>query len=140
MTEQEILDFIKKAQIDTTVAAGIVSPQDAAEFIDLTREQTAILDVIRVESDIRKSLNLDTLTLGEPVVVAGQEGTEPDAADVVAAGRSRATLTPSEILAAFDVTYSWLRTPRASARPKDAAGRSKRSTSSSPSVSARTSS
>lgn len=66
--------FIKKAQIDTTVAAGIVSPQDAAEFIDLTREQTQILKVIRVETGIRKSLNLDTLTLGEPVVVAGQEG------------------------------------------------------------------
>ena len=109
MTEQEILDFIKKAQIDTSVAAGIVSPQDAAEFIDLTREQTAILETIRVETGIRKSLNLDTLTLGEPVVVAGQEGVEPDAADVVAAGRSRATLTPTEILAAFDVTYSWLR-------------------------------
>ena len=108
MTNEELFEIIK-AQIDTSVAAGIVSPQDAAEFIDLTREQTAILQEIRVETDIRKSLNLDTLTLGEPVVVAGVEGTEPDSADVVAAGRSRATLTPLEILVAFDVTYSWLR-------------------------------
>ncbi|MCH7566766.1 MAG: hypothetical protein IH787_03785 [Nitrospirae bacterium] len=100
---------IVKAQIDTSITAGTVSAQDASEFIDLSREQTQILDVIRVETGIRKSLNLDTLTLGEPVIIAGVEGTEPAAGDVVAAGRSRATLTPIEILAAFDVTYSWLR-------------------------------
>lgn len=108
MTNDELFDILK-AQIDTSVAAGLVSAQDAAEFIDLSREQTQILQVIRVETGIRKSLNLDTLTLGEPVIVAGVEGTEPDASDVVAAGRSRATLTPKEVLAAFDVTYSWLR-------------------------------
>ena len=100
---------IVKAQIDTSITAGTVSAQDASEFIDLSREQTQILDVIRVETGIRKSLNLDTLTLGEPVIIAGVEGEEPDAADVVAAGRSRATLKPLEVLAAFDVTYSWLR-------------------------------
>ncbi len=107
----EIAQLVKliKAQIDTSVVAGTVSATDAAEFIDLSRDQTAILDVIRVETDIRKSLNLDTLTLGEPVVVAGVEGVAPDDADVVAAGRSRATLVPIQVLAAFDVTYSWLR-------------------------------
>ncbi len=64
----EINDLVRliKAQIDTSVVAGTVSATDAAEFIDLSRDQTAILDVIRVETDIRKSLNLDTLTLGEP--------------------------------------------------------------------------
>ena len=107
----DIRDLVKlvKAQIDTSVLAGTVSATDAAEFIDLARDQTQILDVIRVETGIRKSLNLDTLTLGEPVVIAGVEGSEPADGDVVAAGRSRATLTPTEILAAFDVTYSWLR-------------------------------
>ena len=106
----DIKDLVKivKAQIDTSITAGTVSAQDASEFIDLTREQTQILDVIRVETGIRKSLNLDTLTLGEPVIIAGVEGTEPAAGDVVAAGRSRATLLPISILAAFDVTYSWL--------------------------------
>ena len=55
---------IVKAQIDTSITAGTVSAQDASEFIDLSREQTQILDVIRVETGIHKSLNLDTLTLG----------------------------------------------------------------------------
>ena len=108
MTTEQLFEILK-AQIDTATVPGLVSSQDVEEFIDLTREQTAILQEIRVESDIRKSLNLDTLTLGEPVVIAGVEGTEPAAGDVVAAGHSRATLTPLEILAAFDVTYSWLR-------------------------------
>ena len=108
MTTEQLFEILK-AQIDTATVPGLVSSQDVEEFIDLTRDQTAILQEIRVESDIRKSLNLDTLTLGEPVVIAGQEGTEPAAGDVVAAGHSRAVLTPLEILAAFDVTYSWLR-------------------------------
>ena len=108
MTNEELLEILKST-IDTSVAAGLVSPQDAGEFIDLSIDQTQILQVIRVETGIRKSLNLDTLSLGEPVVVAGIEGQEPDEADVVAAGRSRATLTPMEILAAFNITYSWLR-------------------------------
>lgn len=68
-----------------------------------------MLKEIRVETGIVKSFNLDTLYLNEPVVVAGIEGAEPDAADVVAAGRARATLLPKEILAAFDVTYDWMR-------------------------------
>jgi len=93
MTTEELFEILK-AQIDTATVPGLVSSQDVEEFIDLTREQTAILQEIRVESDIRKSLNLDTLTLGEPVVIAGVEGTEPAAGDIVAAGHSRATLTP----------------------------------------------
>lgn len=99
---------ILKATIGTDVAAGLASAQDAAEFIDLTVDQTAILNELRVERDIVKEMNLDSLTLGEPVIIAGTEGTAPADGDVVAAGRSRAVLRPTEILAAFDVTYSWL--------------------------------
>ncbi len=108
MTTEQLFEILK-AQIDTTTVPGLVSSQDVEEFIDLTRDQQQVLQQIRVESGIRKSLNLDTLTLGEPVVIAGVEGTEPAPGDVVAAGHSRATLLPLEILAAFDVTYSWLR-------------------------------
>jgi len=108
MTTEDLFQILK-AQIDTATVPGLVSSQDVEEFIDLTREQTAILQENRVESDIRKGHSRETLTLGEPEVIAGVGGTEPAAGDIVAAGHSRATLTPLEILAAFDVTYSWLR-------------------------------
>lgn len=108
MDNQDTLEILK-ATIGTDVAAGLASAQDAAEFIDLTTDQTYVLNTLRVETGIVKDFNLDSLTLSDPVIVAGQEGTDPDAADVVAAGRSRATLTPKEVLAAFDVTYSWIK-------------------------------
>lgn len=108
MDNQDTIDILK-ATIGTDVTAGLASPQDAAEFIDLTVDQTAVLGEIRVESNIVKAFNLDSLTLGDPAIVAGVEGTDPDAGDVIAAGRGRNTLTPTEVLAAFDVTYSWLR-------------------------------
>lgn len=46
--------------------------------------------VVLMETGIRKSLNLDTLTLGEPVIVTRIEGTQTDAAEVRAAGRNSA--------------------------------------------------
>ena len=108
MTNDELLEVLK-AQIDTTATAGISAPQDAEEFIDLSVEQTPILQEIHVETGIRSAFNLDSLSLGEPVITAGTEGTAPAIADVVAAARTRKVLQPKEVVAAFDVTLSFLR-------------------------------
>ena len=42
MTTEQLFEILK-AQIDTATVPGLVSSQDVEEFIDLTREQTAIL-------------------------------------------------------------------------------------------------
>lgn len=108
LSNEELLDVLK-AQIDTTASQGIASTQDAEEFIDLSVEQSQILQTIHVETGIRTGFNLDALNLGEPVIVAGAEGAAPADEDVVAVQRARKTLQPVEVIAAFDVTFSFLR-------------------------------
>lgn len=108
MTNEQLVRLLK-AQIDTSTAAGLASPQDAEEFIDLSVDQTPVLRELRVQTGIRTSFNLDSLMLGEPTMVAAAEGTAPDAADVIAATRNRKVLTPVSSLAAYDVTFDWLR-------------------------------
>lgn len=108
LSNEELLDLLK-AQIDTAAPQGMASAQDAEEFVDLSVEQSQILRTIHVESGIRTGFNLDALNLGEPVIVAGTEGAAPGAADVVAVQRTRKLLQPTEVVAAFDVTFSFLR-------------------------------
>ena len=108
MSNEELIEVLK-AHIDTSDPSGIASAQDAEEFIDLAVEQTQVLGMIRVETGIRSAFNLDNMALGEPVTVKATEGTAPDPADVVAVTRTRKALTPQEVIAAFDVTFSFLR-------------------------------
>ena len=108
MTNEELVGVLK-ATIDTTGTAGLAAPQDAESFIDLSREQTSVLQEIRVETGIKTSYNLDSIALGEPVTVAGSEGIAPAAADVTAPVRTRKILQPKEVVAAFDVSFSFLR-------------------------------
>ena len=108
MSNEELVDVLK-ATIDTTTPGGLASPQDADAFVDLTREQTAVMQEIRIETGIRTTFNIDTLNLGEPVTMAATEGVSPAAVDVIAPTRDRRVLTPKEVVAAFDVSFSFLR-------------------------------
>ena len=107
MTNEQLVNILK-ATIDTTASAGIASPEDPKEFIDLAVDQTPVLGAIRTETDIRKSRNIDTLLLSEPAMIAGVEGTAPAAADVIAPTRNRNVLTPTEKIVAFDVSFDFL--------------------------------
>jgi len=107
LTNEDLLQILK-AQIATSVG-GQASAQDAQAFIDLSVEQIAVLNMIRTETNIVTSRNLDSLDLGDPAMVAATEGTDPDSADVVAPTINRATLTPTEVLLAYDVTFDFLR-------------------------------
>ncbi|APF20392.1 hypothetical protein Calab_1459 [Caldithrix abyssi DSM 13497] len=108
MLSNEELQEILKAQI-TTGLGGLASPQDAEEFIDLAVEQSAVLQAIRVETGIKTSMNLDALELGEPAMVAATEATAPAPDDVVAPTHIRKVLQPVEVIAAYDVSFSFLR-------------------------------
>lgn len=108
ITNEELLDMLK-AQIDTSIPAGVAGAQDAEEFIDLAVDQTAVLQAIRTETNIRSAFNLDNMALGEPVTVGATQGTAPDEADVIAVTRTRKVLQPQEVIAAFDVSFSFLR-------------------------------
>lgn len=107
LTNKELQEILK-AQI-TTGLGGLASPQDAEEFIDLAVEQTAVLQSIRVETGIKTSMNLDALELGEPAMVGATEATAPSSDDVVAPEHIRKVLQPVEVIAAYDVSFSFLR-------------------------------
>ena len=108
LSNEQLVDVLKAA-ITTASTEGISSPQDADSFIDLSREQTAILQELRVETGIKTSFNLDSLALAEPVMVAGTEVTAPAAGDVVSPSRTRHVLNPVEVISAYDVSFSFLR-------------------------------
>lgn len=108
MSNEQLVDVLK-ATIDTTAPGGIASPQDAEAFVDLTRDQTAVLSELRIETGIKTSLNLDTLHLAEPVTVAAVEATAPAEADVTTPARGRRQLVPKGVVAAFDVSFDFLR-------------------------------
>lgn len=108
MLSNEQLVEMLKANIVTSVG-GQVSADDVVEFVDLSVEQNQILREIRVESGIAKSRNIDSIELGDPTMVAATEATAPDAADIVAPSMPRLTLTPVEVLSAFNVSFDMLR-------------------------------
>jgi len=107
LTNEQIVELFKSA-ISTSME-GQISPQQVREFIDMTIEATGVLQEIRVETDIVKSLELFPWALGDPAMVLASEGTAPADADVVTPTISKKTLTPVEVLLAFDLTFSYLR-------------------------------
>lgn len=108
ISNEELIQLIEKSIIGTTTG-GQLSPQQATDFVNLVIDQTPILNEMRVETGIKKSLTVDGLEFGDPVVYAGMEGTAPNANDVAAVDMPRLTLTPKEIHAAIDVSFSFLR-------------------------------
>lgn len=108
MTNQELVQFVK-ALIGTGDGSGLAAPQEAAEFVDLSRDQSYVLKEIRVESGIRMSFMLDSLNLTEPAISLATEGALPADADVIAIGRQRRPLTPVEFILPYDITYDFLR-------------------------------
>jgi len=107
LSNEELLQILK-AQI-TTGLGGLASPQDTEEFIDLSVEQTQVLKAIRVETGIKTSMNLDALDLGQPAMVAASEGTAPADTDVVTPTHTRKTLQPVAVIAAYDVTFDYIK-------------------------------
>jgi len=108
LTNEEIIAQIEKSSILTTTG-GQQSAQDVDKFVDLAVDQTAPLKKIRVETGIVTSRNIDAMELGDPAMVAATEETAPDSADVVAPTISRTTLTPVEVLLAYNVSFDFLR-------------------------------
>lgn len=108
LSNEELVAQLKKATI-TTALGGLVSPQQAREFIDLSIDQTAILGQIRTENEIQVSLELHDWFLAEPVTVTGSEASAPDAADVTNPAIVKKTLQPKEVIAAFDVSFDMIR-------------------------------
>lgn len=108
MSNEELERLIQKAQI-TTALGGIVAPQQANEFIDMSVDQTAVLDSIRTETGITSSLELHDISLGEPVTVDAVEGAAPAEADVTVPTVVKKILKPTEKIAAFDLTFDEIR-------------------------------
>ncbi|HFE38234.1 MAG TPA: hypothetical protein ENK06_07435 [Gammaproteobacteria bacterium] len=107
MSNEELMEVLK-AFVSTTTG-GVASAQDAEEFIDLAVDQTAVLGAIRVETDIKSSMNVDSLEISEPSMMSDTEGEAPADADIIAPSIPRKTLTPKPVRADYDVSFKWLR-------------------------------
>lgn len=108
LTQKELMAMIQKAVV-TTADGGIQPPAAVDEFVTFAIEQNQILQEFRVEQNIVKSLEINAIDLGDPVLVKAVEGQKPSDDDVTKPSMPKVTLTPVESLAAFDLTYSWLR-------------------------------
>ncbi len=108
ITNDELVKLLEKANI-TTSTGGQQSAQDVAEFVELSVDQTAVLKAIRNETGIVTSRNIDALDLGDPAMVAATEATAPADGDIVAPTVGRKTLTPVEVLLAYNVSFDFLR-------------------------------
>lgn len=108
VSNEQLLEVVEKAQVNTA-AGGLVNPDEVDEFISMTIAQNALLQNVRVERNIQKALDIHAIDIGEPVLVSGVEGQNPDAADIHKPDFPVLRLKPVEAKAAFDITYSWLR-------------------------------
>ena len=107
MTNEQVVALLK-AQI-TTALGGQVTTQQFDEFIDMAVDQTAILQIIRIETAIKVALELDTIELGDPAMVRRTQGSAPDSADVIAPTITPRTLTMRDAAVYFDVTFEMIR-------------------------------
>lgn len=108
VSNEELMQLIQKSVI-TTATGGLLPPDTVGEFLNLVVDQTPVLNNFRVERNIRKSLELDGLEFGDTVIVPGTEAQAPADADVHKPDLPKKTLTPVELVAAVDISYSWLR-------------------------------
>ena len=108
ITNEQLIAMLEKANI-TTSLGGQQSAQDVQKFVDLATDQTAVLKAIRSETGIVTSRNVDAIDLGDPAMVAATEVTAPDSADVVAPTINRKTLSPTEVLLAYNISFDFLR-------------------------------
>lgn len=108
MTQEQLMEVINKAVI-TTATGGMQPPQAVDEFVSFTIDQTQLLQEVRVERGIKKSLEVNAMDLGDPVIVKAVEATKPQDDDVTKPTLPKKELKPVESLAAFDLSYSFLR-------------------------------
>lgn len=110
LSNKELLELLQKAAILSS-EAGQLPDQDAGEFIDLSIDMTEILQVIRTETEIATKFQLDSIALGEPVLQGLDEAavTANGFTDTTKPTMIRKSLVPTEMIAAFDVSYSTLR-------------------------------
>lgn len=105
MTNEEILALISKAL--TTSAGGLMNAQQLEEFILTGVNSSDFLSEIRVETNIAKTLDLDTLGVTPRMLRKGVEVTSPTAGDAITPAKRQ--LIPTEVIAYEAISYSWLR-------------------------------
>jgi hypothetical protein len=105
MTIQEILAGIQKSAI-ATAAGGQLTTEQAKEFIDLVVAQSDFLKMIQTVQMTSSTYQLNTIDIASRVMRKAPEGTDPGFTQGVTI--SPRTLTQSESILPYDVTFSFL--------------------------------
>lgn len=105
MTQQEVMELIRKAGIDTSTG-GLMPAESVGKFIDLTVEQSEFLQAITIEKDITVTRNLDTLGVASRLMYKATESTDPATIRGVTVGQR--VLTPVEAIMPYDISIRWL--------------------------------
>ena len=105
MTVKEFLEQIQKGTISTSTG-GQLNTEDANKFINTVINQSQLLSAVSTRRNIRaNTADIDTLALASRIMAAATEGVAGTGVTPTLAER---TLTLTEVILPFDVTYSFL--------------------------------
>jgi hypothetical protein len=104
---KELIEQIQKSGLLTS-DGGIMPPEASNHFIDLTVDQSAVLKTISVEKNIASERFLDTIGVGNRMIMKAGEPAVVTAGDIKKPALSRRSLVPVDCLLPYDISFKWL--------------------------------
>jgi len=104
---QELIEQVQKSGLLTS-DGGLMPPEAANGFIDLTVNQSEILRKITVEKNIGSERFLDTIGVGNRMIMKAGEPAVVSAGDIRKPNITRRSLVPVDCLLPYDISFKWL--------------------------------
>jgi hypothetical protein len=104
---QELIEEIQKSGLLTS-DGGLMPPQAANSFIDLTVDQSLILKKLNIEKNIGSERFLDTIGVGSRMIIKASEPAVIVSADIKKPTISRRSLVPVDCILPYDISFKWL--------------------------------
>lgn len=104
---QELIEQIQKSGLLTS-DGGLMPPEAANHFIDLTVNQSEILKKISVEKNIGTERYLDTIGVGNRMIMKAGELASVSSGDIKKPSLSRRSLVPVDCILPYDISFKWL--------------------------------
>lgn len=103
----ELIEQIQKSGLLTS-DGGLMPPEAANRFIDLTVDQSTILKKLSVEKNIASERFLDTIGVGNRMIMKAGEPAVTTSGDIKKPTLSRRSLVPVDCILPYDISFKWL--------------------------------
>ena len=103
----ELIEQIQKSGLLTS-DGGIMPPEAANKFIDLTVDQSNILKKISIEKNIAAERFLDTIGVGNRMIMKAGEPAVTSPGDIKKPALTRRSLVPVDCILPYDISFKWL--------------------------------